>query len=131
MTALLAGDVNVGIQAPSTALPHVAEGKARVLVSFGSNRAKGFPDVPTLGEAGYEWSRDSWVALFAPAGTPPDVMTTLSHALKRVSENPGYLKQLDQRGVTAAYLDGPQFSTELAQDAALLAAAVEDIGVIE
>ena len=55
-------------------------GQARVLAVSGAKRAPGAPDIPTFKEAGYDIEGMAWYAMFAPAGTPRDIVDRLSKA---------------------------------------------------
>jgi len=67
----------------SAALPHARAGALRVLAVTGATRASQLPDVPTMQEAGVkDFQFTQWLALLAPAGTPPAVVTRLNVALK-------------------------------------------------
>jgi tripartite-type tricarboxylate transporter receptor subunit TctC len=73
-----------------TALPHIASGKVRALAVSGTTRAAKLPNVPTVAEAalpGYEMS--GWYGVFAPAGTPTDIIALLNGALvKQLAAQP-------------------------------------------
>ena len=75
-TDLIAGEVSLMFNTLTFLEPQIKAGKLRPLAVAGSNRVPQLPDVPTLAEAGklpgFEFS--TWVALFAPAGTPPEVI---------------------------------------------------------
>src|SRR5213083_2113457 len=71
LTALLAGDIQVLVDVPSSMLPHVRAGKVRALGLFSAKRVDGAPEVPTVAEAGGPALEGStWVMFLAPAGTP-------------------------------------------------------------
>jgi tripartite-type tricarboxylate transporter receptor subunit TctC len=75
---LAAGQVQMMFIAHSLALPFLPSGKVRPIAFAGAKRSAAFPDLPTVAEAGvagYDYS--SWIALFAPKGTPPSVLDRL------------------------------------------------------
>jgi len=79
----LAGQVDMSFPTLSAALPHARAGTLRVLAVTGTSRASQLPDVPTMQEAGVkDFQFTQWLALLAPAGTPPAVVTRLNLALK-------------------------------------------------
>jgi len=66
------------------------------------------PDVPTTAEAGLPgFELEAWVGLFAPAGTPPDVIAKLSESVKQVLAQPETKKRADTLGIEPRYL-GPE-----------------------
>lgn len=76
--ALAGGQVQVMFIAHSLALPFLDSGKVRPIAFAGGERSAAFPNLPTvaeLGVPGYDYS--SWIALFAPKGTPADIVARL------------------------------------------------------
>jgi tripartite-type tricarboxylate transporter receptor subunit TctC len=79
----LAGQVDMSFPTLSAALPHVKAGTLRALAVTDTTRSSLLPDVPTLREAGLkDFQFTQWLALLAPAGTPPAVVSRLNAALK-------------------------------------------------
>jgi tripartite-type tricarboxylate transporter receptor subunit TctC len=75
---LIGGQIDAGFLAGAAAAPFVKAGKLRALAVTTPQRASSFPDVPTLADSGlFGYSLDAWVALFAPAGTPPAIVSLL------------------------------------------------------
>lgn len=72
------------ISAASVVLSDIAQlhrsGKVRALAASGAKRSQFLPEVPTFREQGYDIEGSAWYALYAPAGTPPDVVARLSKA---------------------------------------------------
>ena len=80
LPALLAGEVPAAVL-PLADLGTLAKsGKGRILASSGAQRAPQFPDVPTFKESGYDIEGAAWYGLFAPAGTPKEVVDRLGAA---------------------------------------------------
>jgi tripartite-type tricarboxylate transporter receptor subunit TctC len=81
VTDLLAGQVHAGIDAMTTALPHIRSGALIALGVAGKSRYPGLPDVPTIAEtvAGYE--ANSWCGLGAPKGTPDEIIERLNREI--------------------------------------------------
>lgn len=79
----LAGQVDMSFPTLSAALPHVKSGALRALAVTGATRVSQLPEVPTMQEAGVkDFQFTQWLALLAPAGTPPAVVSRLNVALK-------------------------------------------------
>jgi len=86
---LLAGQLDFYIGPISTALAFINAGKVRPLAVTGATRSAKLPDVPTMAEAalpGYEMS--GWYAIFVPAGTPHDIVTSLNSVLVKQLASP-------------------------------------------
>jgi len=81
LTAIMAGDVDVGFAALPAVLAQVKAGRLRALASTGDKRSELLPDVPTMKEAGVSGVDVTlWYGVFAPAGTPRDVVEALARA---------------------------------------------------
>ncbi|HEY3032582.1 MAG TPA: tripartite tricarboxylate transporter substrate binding protein, partial [Bradyrhizobium sp.] len=77
LTAFLGNNSQMLVSSISACLSQIKAGKARPLALFGAQRSKALPDVPTMKELGYEIEYYLWVGLFAPKGTPTEVITYL------------------------------------------------------
>jgi tripartite-type tricarboxylate transporter receptor subunit TctC len=100
MTAMLSGEVDLGILGISTMLPHVTSGKIRALGVTGAKRSSLVPDVPTIAEAGlpgYEF--EAWYAIFAPAKTPRSIVTKLNADINRLLQQPDARQRLANIGM--------------------------------
>ena len=83
ITAVLGNNAQFSTQTGQASLQHVKSGKLRALASFGEQRSKSLPDVPTLKEKGFDIVYYLWVGLFAPKGTPDADLSTLSAAIDK------------------------------------------------
>jgi len=103
---VLAGQVQVFITTPPSVMQHVQSGKLKGLAVTGSNRHPGMPNVPTTAEAGLpSFQLESWVALYAPAGTPAPVISKLTDSVKRSLAMPEVKERADTAGVELRYLN--------------------------
>jgi len=103
---VLAGQVQVFISTPPSLMQHVQSGKLKGLAVTGKNRHPGMPNVPTTAEAGLpSFQLESWVALYAPAGTPAPVITKLTNAVKKGLALPEVKERSDTAGVELRYLN--------------------------
>ena len=102
VVSTLQGDVAVMIDSYSALKATLISKQMRALASSGAVRSQSTPDIPTLQEAGvpgYEVS--SWNALFARAGTPPEIVTQLNAALREILAEPAVTKRLLELGIEA------------------------------
>ena len=74
---LVAGRLQVMVADFTTAMPHVKAGKLRILAVTTANRSALLPDAPAIGETLQGFDMTSWNGLFAPAGTPPAILSRL------------------------------------------------------
>ena len=99
VTDMLGGQVELMFDSITSARPHIQSGKLKALGVTSARRSSALPDVPTIAEAGvpgYEVS--PWFAVFAPAGTPADVVAQLNKALIAAMRQPEILKKLESVG---------------------------------
>ena len=99
VTDMLGGQVDLMFESITSARPHIQSGKLLALGVTSARRSSALPDVPTIAEAGisgYEVS--PWFAVFAPAGTPADVVAKLNKALVAAMRQPETLKNLENVG---------------------------------
>ncbi len=81
MTALMAGEVSYIIGNTQLVMPLISGGKVKALAVTGERRLAALPDVPTMAEAGTPGvDVVTWFGLFAPAGTPADIVEQLNGA---------------------------------------------------
>lgn len=103
---VLAGQVQVFITTPPSVMQHVQSGKLKGLAVTGKNRHPGMPNVPTTAEAGLpSFQLESWVALYAPAGTPAPVIAKLTESVKKSLALPEVKERSDVVGVELRYLN--------------------------
>jgi tripartite-type tricarboxylate transporter receptor subunit TctC len=96
--ALVAGEVQALSLNPTALLPQLAAGKVRVLAQTGSRRAALIPDVPTVAESGYPgFEAAVWMAVMAPAGTPPEAIQRLNKELVAIIRSPALRDSLWSR----------------------------------
>ena len=102
---VLSGQVQVFITTPPSVMGHVQVGKLKALAVAGKSRHPMMPNVPTTAEAGVpDFSLEAWVGLFAPAGTPPEVIAKLSEEVRNSLETPESRQRAAAQGVEIRYL---------------------------
>jgi tripartite-type tricarboxylate transporter receptor subunit TctC len=131
MTALLAGETNLGAQSPGVSDPHIKSGKIRVLGSWAGTRTASLPDVPTMKEQGFDVEFYIWAGVFAPAGLPPEVRERLTAAVRQSAQDPEFVKALANVNTPVNYKEGKDFDVFLDTDTRRLAAVVQKMGKTE
>ena len=95
LTDLIGGQVQVMIGNLPPMLPHVKAGKLRALAVTTSKRYSGLPDVPTIAESGLAgFETVAWFGLFAPAGTPRDIVQRLNREVNAIISRPEMRERL-------------------------------------
>lgn len=108
VTDVLGGQVDVGFATLPSIAPLLANGKLRALGVTSGTRSPLLPDVPTFAESGAPGSQsDNWYGVFAPAGTPPAVVTQLHNAFKRASQTADFRQRANNEGLVLT-LDSPE-----------------------
>ncbi len=86
---ILSGRVSMMFADFTSAMPHVKAGTLRPLAISRIKRSSLYPDLPTMDEAGIKgFNLDAWAGLVAPTGTPPEIVTKLNAALRKVIDSP-------------------------------------------
>jgi tripartite-type tricarboxylate transporter receptor subunit TctC len=86
---IIAGRVSMMFADFTSVMPHVTAGSVRPLAISRIKRSTLFPSLPTMDEAGIKgFNLDAWAGLVAPAGTPPEIVTKLNGALRKVIDSP-------------------------------------------
>jgi tripartite-type tricarboxylate transporter receptor subunit TctC len=99
LTALLSGDVQIAFMPQGTGVPQVQNGQVKGLAITGRKRSRALPQVPTLLEADVKGLEDgTWYGLFAPAGTPRDVVARLQSEVAEVLKSPDVVERLGSSG---------------------------------
>ena len=102
---VLSGQVQVFITTPPSVMGHIKAGKLKGLAVAGKTRHPGLPSVPTATEAGLKgFELEAWVGIFAPAGTPTDIVTKLSGQIKAALDMPETKARADSAGIELRYL---------------------------
>jgi len=96
VTGLLSGEPPIGCMAGSGPMANIKSGKLRALAVSSAKRLPQMPDVPTLDELGYKGMEDyTWVGMFAPAGTPREIVQKLNDAVLKSIQDPQLRQRLD------------------------------------
>ncbi len=96
---LLGGQISMIFDNLPSALPHIKSGRLKVLAVTSAQRSEQLPDVPTVAQAGVPgYEVMSWFGLWAPAGTPPDIVAKLNQAVVEIIQMPDMQKQIRDQG---------------------------------
>ena len=102
IVALLRNDVQMLVDFPPAIAGQVAAGKLRVLGTSGTKREASTPNIPTVAEGGVKgYEVTSWNGVFAPKGTPKDVIVAMNKAMHEVLAQADLKEQYDKVGVEA------------------------------
>jgi len=96
---VIAGQIDMTISNTATAMPHVRAGRVKAFAVTARDRLSIAPEIPSAAEAGFPWFRFSlWAGLFAPKGTPKDIVSKLNSAALRTLDDPPTRKKFVDQG---------------------------------
>ena len=109
MQALLGGHIDASADATVWG-PHVDAGKMRLLATWGAQRTKRWPTVPTLKELGYDVVSTSPYGLAGPKGLDPKVAKVLHDAFKKGMEDPVHMQAMEKYDQDLIYMSGDDYA---------------------
>lgn len=119
MIALLRSDVQLVVEYYATMKSGIEDGKLRLLATTGEKRSEFSPNAPTAAEAGVPgYEVRSWNALFAKAGTPPDIVARLNQAVRDAVALPDLRKRMLELGLEAKAGPSEEIMAQLKADIA-------------
>jgi tripartite-type tricarboxylate transporter receptor subunit TctC len=113
------------------ALPFLSDGRVRVLGVANPERYPALPDTPLFSEVAPGVSVQSWIGLFAPAGTPAPVIERLSADLRAVLQNPEFTAALQPLGMAPRPMTPQAFGDMVRNDMPKWNAAVKASGATQ
>ena len=129
LTALLRGDVQIGVETYAALKSAIDSGQVRAIASSGSQRSQQQPDVPTLRENGIDAAVDGWNSLVAPAGTPREIITFLNDNVRAVISDADYQKRMVELGGEPVTGTPEELGARLKSDADMWAGVVKKAGL--
>jgi tripartite-type tricarboxylate transporter receptor subunit TctC len=94
ITALVAGEVQVATHPIGPSLEHLRAGTIKALAVTGDRHSKYLPDTPSFKEVGIDLNFRTWIGMFVPAGTSPEIVQKLNVETAKVLADPGYQAQV-------------------------------------
>ena len=129
MVDLIAGRVDMTFDSYAIYEPHIKSGKVRALGVTSRTRMSALPQVPTIAEAGVKgYEVSNWLGVFAPAGTPKDVLNKIHSALGRAMAAPDLRKQLVVLGIEPTFGTPEEFAALIRAELPKWAAIVKQSG---
>ena len=128
ITDLLAGQTSLLFATMPTVLPHAKAGKLRALATIGAARSAAAPELPTVGEALPGFEVNNWIGLFAPAGTPPEIVQRWNAEVLRTMQSPPIQARLPAEGARFIPTTPEQFGAFVKAEIAKWAPVVKASG---
>jgi len=129
-TDLLGGQVQMMIANAPVVLPHIKAGKLRALGTTSVKRPSILPDVPTIAESGLPgYEADTWYGMFAPAGTPRDIVQKLNADIAQVLFSTEIRELYASQGAEVIGNGADQFAAQVRTESEKWAKVIRDIGL--
>ena len=130
VTAVVAQQVDMATTTIPTAFPFIKQGALRVLAAAARKRVAALPDVPTLAEAGFpDFENASWIAFFAPRGTPPAVVKRLNAEVASALGQPDVRDRLTALGFDIQTRSQPDFAAYVGTEVEKWAKVIKSTGI--
>ena len=127
-TDVVSGQVPVSVQSVPSSLAFINGGRLKVLGTVNEKRIGALPNVPTIGETIKGFGSTPWYGIFAPAGTPRDVIATLHAAVERALDSKDVQDKLAAQGCEVMKGTPAQFAALVRDDLPKWAKIVKDSG---
>jgi tripartite-type tricarboxylate transporter receptor subunit TctC len=126
---LMSGQVNMAFDNLSSSMVHIKAGKIKALATTGAQRSPALPDLPTISEAGLAgYDSTSWNAIYAPAGTPREIIAKLNHEVNAILQSPETRRFFAEQGAEAGGGTPEQLGAFTRAETAKWAKVVKDSG---
>lgn len=117
INAVLSNQVNLVFSDPTVAASLVKDGRLRMLASTGAKRSTYFPDLPTLAELGVpNFDVEAWVGIFAPRGTPQQIVDKVNAEFVRELKDPKTIKRMLDIGLEVSPSSPQELGTKLTDE---------------
>jgi len=127
---LLPGRIQVWIGAANTLLPHIKEGRLKLLGSTAPERFPSLGNVPTIAEAGVPgYALDPWLGLFVPAKTPPEIVAKIHADVAKVLGGAELKSRLGAQGIELVTSSPAEFSRFIRDDNAKWGKIIREAGI--
>ncbi|WP_082388333.1 tripartite tricarboxylate transporter substrate binding protein [Achromobacter xylosoxidans] len=128
---VVGGQTDLAMLNLSASLPFIRQGRLVALAYASDKRSPLLPDVPTLAEAGVAGAdAATWYSLAAPAGTPADIVRTLSDAVRAVNDDPDYRRVMQEQAIALMALSPREADAYVAKDLADMRRLLGSLGLL-
>ena len=118
LTDLLGGQIQTLLATELVLGPQIKAGKLRALAVTTAKRSPSMPDLPAIGELVPGYAVDGWAGMWAPAGTPREIIARLNQSVARILKQPEVQERLRAGGAEAAHSTPEGFASAISQDIA-------------
>jgi tripartite-type tricarboxylate transporter receptor subunit TctC len=126
---LAAGQIKVGFVGMSGILDHVRAGRLKGLAVAAATRAAVAPDIPTIAEAGYDFYRENYFLLMAPAATPEPIVTMIAREAHSALQDASLVQRFRAQNMDIVGASGAEAKARMEVDTKLWAKVIKDTGM--
>jgi tripartite-type tricarboxylate transporter receptor subunit TctC len=130
LTDVLGGHVAFFFSSAPAALPQVRAGKLKAIAVSSATRMPTLPNVPTVAETLPGFAFSLWGGLFAPAGTPAEVVATLNRELNKIIADPAVKQKIEDQGAIVRANTPDEFTEFVRKETAKYQQIVKQIGIV-
>jgi tripartite-type tricarboxylate transporter receptor subunit TctC len=129
ITDVIGGQAHMIFATMPTVIQQARSGRLRAVASLGSTRAPATPDVPTIAETLPGFEVNNWIGLFAPAGTPYEIVLKLNAEVQKIMRAPEVEKRLENEGARFIASTPESFGAFQKAEAAKWGRAIQEAGI--
>ena len=129
LTALMSGEVDLSVLSVLAASGQMSSNRIRVLAVTSPKRLPMYPDIPTVSEfvQGYEFN--SWVGIFAPKGTPSNIIQLLNEQISKALNSPEVMEKIQKDGGEVIANSSDQFKKVINLEVSQWAKVIQQAGI--
>jgi tripartite-type tricarboxylate transporter receptor subunit TctC len=129
--AIAGGHIDLDFDIVAPMKPLLDAGKLKILGVAAARRVELYPQIPTFREQGVDLLIYSWHGVFAPKGTPQQVLAALEASLQRISRDPKFLAHMEKLLLGVRYMGRQEFASFFAEQDALMKPLIENLGLMK
>jgi tripartite-type tricarboxylate transporter receptor subunit TctC len=130
MADVIAGNTEICLGSLIQMIPHVDSKRLKLLGIGGAKRAKVYPNVPTIAEAGVPgYDSSNWWGILAPAKTPPGIVKQLQTTVAQIVAKPALQKQFESQGAEVVNVVGADFGKYIKTEMVKWTKVVKEAGI--
>jgi tripartite-type tricarboxylate transporter receptor subunit TctC len=126
---LVAGQIKVGFVGAGGLIEHIRAGRLRGLATSAATRLAVAPEIPTIAEAGYEFQRETYFVLAAPAATPEPVAALIEREIRVALQAPDLVKRFGQVNLDVVATSSAEAKARIDADTRLWVKVIEATGM--
>jgi tripartite-type tricarboxylate transporter receptor subunit TctC len=126
---LAAGQIKTGFVGTGGVIEHIRAGRLKALATSSAERLPGAPDIPTISEAGYDFQRETYFLLLAPAATPEPIIALIEREVRSALRAPHLAERFGSLNIDLVASTGVEAKARLEADTKLWATVIKDTGM--